>query len=137
MIAARAKTAPNLVTVHFGGKDGLWAACVESLAAELEPRMEALSKLSNDQDVPLRDRLSTAIAMTARYYEDNPDLRGFIARGGMEPAPRGPEIAERLLKPLYAAASPLIQQAIDIDPSACFTMSDEPLLMEWRSMGTG
>ena len=80
MIASRAGAAPNLVAVHFGNKEGLWLACVDLLADTLTSRIAALSALTNDHKTPVRERLQFAIAMTADYYDRNPDLRGFIAR---------------------------------------------------------
>jgi len=113
MIASRAGAAPNLVAVHFGNKEGLWLACVDLLADTIASRMEALSTLANDRTAPVRKRLQLAIAMTADYYDQNPDLRGFIARASLEPAPRGDIVAQRLLKPLYEAGKPLIEQGIE------------------------
>ncbi|MBR9808474.1 MAG: TetR/AcrR family transcriptional regulator [Alphaproteobacteria bacterium] len=112
-IAEAAKVAPNLVAVHFGNKEGLWLACVEYLEQMLAPKLAALTALSRDREVNLRGRLEQAISMTATYYAQNPDLRGFIARSSLEPPPRGDIIAERLLRPLFEVASPLIQQGID------------------------
>ncbi|MGR6466168.1 TetR/AcrR family transcriptional regulator [Rhizobium sp. PAMB 3182] len=113
MIAARAGAAPNLVTIHFGNKEGLWLACVDALAENLAPKLKAVALLSEVRWSGVRERLGAAIAMTAAYYDQNPDLRGFIARGSLEPPPRGPIIADRLLKPIYEAARPLIQEGID------------------------
>ncbi|MBA17553.1 MAG: TetR family transcriptional regulator [Sphingomonas sp.] len=113
MIAANAEAAPNLVAVHFGNKEGLWLACVESLAQVLAPKIGALVALAQHSEADLRDRLKLAIGMTAAYYDQNPDLRGFIARGSLESPPKAELIAERLLKPLFQAARPLIQQGID------------------------
>ena len=128
MIASRAGAAPNLVAVHFGGKEGLWLACVDLLADTLTSRIAALSALTNDHKTPVRERLQFAIAMTATYYDHNPDLRGFIARASLEPSPRSDIVAERLLKPLFEAARPLIQQGIDAgivpisDPAIVFVV---------------
>ena len=133
MIASRAKAAPNLVTVHFGGKDGLWLACVDLLAETLDLRIKALEALACDSKTPLRERLQLAIAMTAAYYDQHPDLRGFIARAALEPAPRGDIVAERLLKPLYEAARPLIDQGIKdgaipiSDPALVFVLINSAL----------
>jgi len=113
MIASLAEAAPNLVAVHFGNKEGLWLACVDLQAETLEPRIAALTALAQDDKTPLRERLELAIGLTSAYYDRNPDLRGFIARASLEPAPRGQIVSERLLKPLYEAAHPLIQQGID------------------------
>jgi len=133
MIASRAGAAPNLVAVHFGGKDGLWLACVDLLADTLDLRIKALEALANDGKTPVRERLQLAIAMTAAYYDQNPDLRGFIARAALEPAPRGQIVTERLLKPLYEAARPLIEQGIAAgaipfsDPALVFVLLNSAL----------
>jgi len=133
MIASRARATPNLVTVYFGGKDGLWLACVDLLAKTLALRIDALAALADDSKTPLRERLQLAIAMTAAYYDQNPDLRGFIARAALEPAPRGDIVAERLLKPLYDAARPLIEQGIAAgmipiaDPALVFVLLNSAL----------
>jgi AcrR family transcriptional regulator len=128
MIASRAQAAPNLVAVHFGNKEGLWLACVDLLAQTMEARIAALSAMASDHKTPLRRRLELAIGMTAAYYDRNPDLRGFIARASAEPSPRAQIVAQRLLKPLYEAAHPLIQQGIDAgmipidDPAIVFVI---------------
>ncbi|MCK5933809.1 MAG: TetR family transcriptional regulator [Fulvimarina manganoxydans] len=132
-IAAAAKVAPNLVAVHFGNKEGLWHACVEAFAQMLEPKIAALAALSEYEEMRLRGRLELAIGMTAAHYDQNPDLRGFIARGSLEPPPRGDIIAERLLRPLFEAARPLIQQGIDAkliaitDPAVVFVILNSAL----------
>ena len=132
-LAAAAKVAPNLVAVHFGNKEGLWHACVEAFAQMLEPKIAALAALSEYEEMRLRGRLELAIGMTAAHYDQNPDLRGFIARGSLEPPPRGDIIAERLLRPLFEAARPLIQQGIDAkliaitDPAVVFVILNSAL----------
>ncbi len=115
MIASRAGAAPNLVAVHFGNKEGLWLACVDLLAETFAPNIAALTAMAEDVKIPLRKRLRLAIEMTAGYYDRHPDLRGFVARATMEPPPRSDIVSERLLKPLYKAARPLIRQGIGAD----------------------
>ena len=128
MIASRAGAAPNLVAVHFGNKEGLWLACVDLLAETFAPNIAALTAMAEDAKTPLRERLRLAIGMTAGYYERHPDLRGFVARASVEPPPRSDIVSERLLKPLYEGARPLIQQGIDAgivpirDPTIVFVI---------------
>ena len=128
MIASRAGAAPNLVAVHFGNKEGLWLACVDLLTETFAPNIAALTAMANDAKTPLRERLRLAIGMTAGYYDRHPDLRGFVARASVEPPPRSDIVSERLLKPLYQAACPLIQQGIDAgiipigDPAIVFVI---------------
>ncbi|WP_273506418.1 hypothetical protein [Fulvimarina manganoxydans] len=99
----------------------------------LEPKIAALAALSEYEEMRLRGRLELAIGMTAAHYDQNPDLRGFIARGSLEPPPRGDIIAERLLRPLFEAARPLIQQGIDAkliaitDPAVVFVILNSAL----------
>lgn len=132
-IAKAANVAPNLVAVHFGGKDGLWQACVDSFAQMLEGKIAALQALATDEKMSARDRLELIIRMTASFYDQSADVRGFIARGSLEPAPKGQIIAEQLLQPLYEAARPLIQQGIDEaiipiqDPALVFVMINATL----------
>ena len=84
--------------------------------------------MAEDAKTPLRERLRLAIGMTAGYYERHPDLRGFVARASVEPPPRSDIVSERLLKPLYEGARPLIQQGIDAgivpirDPTIVFVI---------------
>lgn len=132
-IADAANVAPNLVAVHFGNKDGLWQACVSAFAKMLEDKIAALQALAADEQTSVRERLELVIHMTATFYDQSPDMRGFIARGGLEPGPKGQIIAERLLQPLYEAARPLIQQGIDEkiipiqDPALVFVMINATL----------
>lgn len=127
-IAKAANVAPNLVAVHFGGKEGLWQACVDSFGQMLEGKIAALQALAADEQMSARDRLELIIRMTASFYDQSADVRGFIARGSLEPVPKGQIIAEQLLQPLYEAARPLIQQGIDEkiipiqDPALVFVM---------------
>jgi len=132
-IAKAANVAPNLVAVHFGGKDGLWQACVDSFGQMLEEKIAALQALVADEQMPTGDRLELVIRMTAVFYDQRTDVRGFIARGSLEPSPKGQIIAERLLQPFYEAARPLIQKGIDEsiipiqDPALVFVMINATL----------
>ena len=132
-IAKAANVAPNLVAVHFGGKEGLWQACVDSFGQMLEGKIAALQALAADEQMSARDRLELIIRMTASFYDQSADVRGFIARGSLEPVPKGQIIAEQLLQPLYEAARPLIQQGIDEkiipiqDPALVFVMINATL----------
>ena len=104
---------PGSLYATFGSKEGLWLACVDLLVETLSSRIDAFAAMAANVKTPLRERLQFAIGMTADYYVQNPDLRGFIARASLEPPPRSDIVSERLLKPLYDAARPLIRQGID------------------------
>ena len=101
--------------------------------AEIGYDADEIEALANDGKTPVRERLQLAIAMTAAYYDQNPDLRGFIARAALEPAPRGQIVTEQLLKPLYEAARPLIEQGIAAgaipfsDPALVFVLLNSAL----------
>lgn len=111
-IAQSAGVTPNLVAVHFGDKSRLWTACVDWLAEELAPALDAARALGKSGELPLRERLDAGLDLVVAFYEGNRDLRGFIARAATEPPERSLTVAEKLLKPIYGAGAPLIEEGI-------------------------
>jgi AcrR family transcriptional regulator len=111
-IAQSAGVTPNLVAVHFGDKAGLWTACVDWLAEEIAPALESARALGETAELPLRARLEAGLDLVAAFYAGNRDLRGFVARAATEPSERSQPVAEKLLKPIYRASLPLIEEGI-------------------------
>ena len=111
-IAQSAAVTPNLVAVHFGDKAGLWTACVDWLAEEIATALESARALEKAANLPLRARLEMGLDLVAAFYTGNRDLRGFVARAATEPPERSLPVAEKLLKPIYRASLPLIEEGI-------------------------
>lgn len=112
-IASAAGVSPNLVRVHFGNKNGLWTACVERLADAMTPSLTAAGQLFNDDSRPLAERLRDAVSITSAFYEAFPDVRDFVLRIASEDDGRAAIVTEKILRPGYEAARPLITAGID------------------------
>ncbi|NYF20950.1 AcrR family transcriptional regulator [Xanthomonas sp. JAI131] len=112
-IAAAAGVSPSLVRVHFGSKAELWNACVNQLAQDVVPRLDAMATLTRHDQRPLHERLTDAILIMAAFYEANPAVRDFVARVVSERPERATVVAERLLRPSYEAGHALILAGIE------------------------
>lgn len=111
-IASAAGVSSNLIRVHFGNKNGLWTACVERLAEAMTPGLTAAGQLFNDDSRPLAERLRDAVSITSAFYDAFPDVRDFVLRIASEDDDRAAIVTEKLLRPAYEAARPLISAGI-------------------------
>ena len=111
-IAANAGVAPNLVQIHFGGKAGLWTACVDRMAQDMGPGLEAVANLVAD-DGPLAARLRTAVSVLSAFYDAYPAVRDFVLGVPSENAERAAHITRKLLLPAWEAGQPLIAAGIE------------------------
>jgi TetR/AcrR family transcriptional regulator len=112
-VAAAAGVGANLVRVHFGGKAELWTASAERILARATPMIEAVSQISSDPSLTLKDRLSIIIQKTVDFYRDNPETRDFAFRCVAEGGEQAELITRNLLVPAYEAGRATFQQAIE------------------------
>jgi AcrR family transcriptional regulator len=111
-IAARAGVAPNLVRIHFGDKAGLWSACVDRMAQDMRPGLEAVADLVMD-DRPLAARLRMGVSVMSAFYDTYPAVRDFVLGIPSENPERAAHIARKLLIPAWEAGQPLIAAGIE------------------------
>ncbi|ALS64444.1 TetR/AcrR family transcriptional regulator [Pandoraea apista] len=111
-IARAAKVDASLVRVHFGSKEQLWRACVDTLEAALAGPGEHLRALSLDTSRPVTDRLKEAISVVAAHAMHYPEHKQFIAQHASETGERGAILHRHLVMPVYECMEPLITQGM-------------------------
>ncbi|QDX21989.1 TetR/AcrR family transcriptional regulator [Pandoraea pnomenusa] len=111
-IARAAKVDASLVRVHFGSKEQLWRACVDTLEAALAEPAERLRALSLDTSRPVTDRLKEAIEIIAAHAVRHPEHKQFIAQHASETGERGAILHGHLVMPVYDRMAPLIEQGM-------------------------
>ncbi|VVD66136.1 HTH-type transcriptional repressor NicS [Pandoraea morbifera] len=111
-IARAAKVDASLVRVHFGSKEQLWRACVDTLEAALAEPAERLRALSIDTSRPVTDRLKEAIEIIAAHAVQHPEHKQFIAQHASETGDRGAILHGHLVMPVYDCMEPLIEQGM-------------------------
>ncbi|VVD91874.1 TetR/AcrR family transcriptional regulator [Pandoraea cepalis] len=111
-IARAAKVDASLVRVHFGSKEQLWRACVDTLESALEGPTERLRALSLDTARPVTDRLKEAIAIIAAHAINHPEHKQFITQHASETGERGAILHRHLVTPVYDCMEPLIVQGM-------------------------
>ena len=112
-IAATAGVSPNLVRVHFGSKAELWEACLNAIVVAAAEVMTDLKTLTGAVERPLDERLRDLIARVTDFYADHPDVRDFAVRLASETPERATLLTDRLLRPAYEAARPLLSAGIE------------------------
>ncbi|WP_051060064.1 TetR/AcrR family transcriptional regulator [Pandoraea sp. B-6] len=105
-IARAAKVDASLVRVHFGSKEQLWRACVDTLEGALAGPSERLRALSLDTARPVTDRLKEAIAIIAAHAIHHPEHKQFITQHASETGERGAILHRHLVMPVYDSWSP-------------------------------
>lgn len=111
-IASEAKVDPSLVRVHFGSKEQLWRACVDSLEASLVEPAERMRALSTQTGRPVAERLREAIAEIASHAVCHPEHKAFITQHSGEIGERGDILNRQLVKPVFDCIEPLIVEGI-------------------------
>lgn len=112
-IARLAGVDPALVHVCFGGKDGLWMACIEGIQSQLRPHITRLRQRILSTDVPVVERLRDGIRMIATMNDDYPEIRQFVVQHDTESAERVRKLTDDLVRPIYEALKPAIAEAIE------------------------
>lgn len=111
-ISRAAGVSQNLVAVHFNDKAGLWAACVTDLTARMQQSLTVFATLLADDNLSLTEKLEAVLDLTAQFYRENPDTNGFIMQAVTGDAVRGQMLMDCLLRPVFDASRPLIEEGI-------------------------
>lgn len=118
-IADMAGVTPRSIRTRFGGKEGLWLVCAQSIAVEADPIIERIAHLSKQSDRSLSNRLSDIVHSTAAFFQINPHVRDFIFRAISESPERVEFIVDRIVLPAYEAGRPTIAESIEHDIVRC------------------
>lgn len=87
----------NLVSYHFGGKDELWKAAVESVITKLQKFTAERTELI--EDLPPRERVAYRVRSYVRFTAQHPELNRLMVQEGKQKSWRLQWIAEEFLKP--------------------------------------
>ncbi|MFJ2991465.1 TetR/AcrR family transcriptional regulator [Pandoraea sp. NPDC087047] len=112
-IASAAKVDASLVRVHFGSKEQLWLACIDTLETTLAEPVQCLRAISLDTTRPVRDRLCDAVALIATHAVKHPEHKRFISLHASETGERGALLYRHLLEPVYNCMERLIVEGIE------------------------
>ena len=108
-IAALAGENQGLITYHFGNKDNLWRAAVDTLfggfRTELESRAEVLA------DAEARARVRLLIYFFVRYAAQHPEQMRLMVQEGKADSPRAEWLVDRHIKPMYELFGALVCEA--------------------------
>ena len=116
-IAADADTAMSQITYHFGGKEGLYLACADHIAASISAWLQP--RLADLGDVRALDAAAAADAICHLiggfgHMMLNPATKAwasFIAREQQAPTEAFERLFNGAMKPVMAAGLALIRQA--------------------------
>lgn len=109
-IAKSAGVDPGLVRVLFGSKEGLWNACMDAILNEALPLLNEVQNLS-DKKAPAVERLHAMILTLAKFYWNHREVRQFVIQQSTEGGERTQGVIDRLVRPLYTALSPVLEEA--------------------------
>lgn len=116
-IAADADTAMSQITYHFGGKEGLYLACADHIAANiskwLQPRIAALGDVGALDAEAATDAICHLISGFAQMML-NPATRawaGFIAREQQAPTEAFERLFDGAMRPVMENGLALIRRA--------------------------
>jgi TetR/AcrR family transcriptional regulator, regulator of cefoperazone and chloramphenicol sensitivity len=124
-IAALAKANIGSIAYHFGGKDGLHAACadyiVETIQAIAGPALaEAAASSINDAE-SAKARLSLAIERMVSFLVASPeagDIAQFVMRELSQPSPALDRIYAGVFEPTHRQLCQIWQQATGEEPDS-------------------
>jgi AcrR family transcriptional regulator len=117
-IARAAGVAQPLVHHHFGSKDGLWRAAIDSVFAQI-PKLPPDSK-------PTRDTIMAVVEQFVRFVAAHPEATRIAAREGAAPSPRLDYLLKRYLHQPFREVVDLLRGAqaagtvrADVRPELC------------------
>jgi len=115
-IAARAGVNHGLIRYHFGNKQKLWQAAVDRAFEKLG---EALQEIDAPDITDERERFRRLLRSYVRFVASNPEFVCLMNEEGKRRGPRMRWIADRHVKPLFAALGELLErgQAAGILPA--------------------
>lgn len=108
-IAARADVPLGLLQYHFGGKQKLWRAAVDCAFAELHAGLDRV--LADPRPPSDRERIRRMIREHTAFVARNPAFVRLMHDEGKRRGPRMRWMADRHVKPLFAALTPLVERA--------------------------
>lgn len=112
-IAATAGVDPALAAHHFGSKEALWVAVIDRLAETLRPYIAELCRLQDQKQLPVRDRIETALRRLVSVVCENPEGGLLLARIGTERGAKLDLMIEKISRPYHDAFLPLLKEAMN------------------------
>ncbi len=113
-IARAADVDAGLVRIHFGGKAGLWQACMDSIIARRAPVIAEIERITSDASATVSERLTALIQHYVGFAFAHPEVRQFVVRHAYENSERAILLTEQLVRPSYKASLPLIEMGMDV-----------------------
>ncbi len=110
-IAKAAGVNASLALVCFGSKEGLWNACVESVALQGRALIALLEQIASG-DGTVKERLTQVIFAGAKFNATHPEVRLFLTQSASEDLARAERLVQEFVLPLYTTLLPLITAAI-------------------------
>lgn len=105
-IAAAAHTAMSSITYHFGGKEGLYLACADHIAAQiarkLAPVLDKVDPLAEMDRERAIAAITTVIEAVAGLMlgDESDDWAGFIVREQQNPGPAFDRLYQGIMHPM-------------------------------------
>ncbi|MEM1416138.1 MAG: TetR/AcrR family transcriptional regulator [Myxococcota bacterium] len=108
-IAELAGANQGLITYHFGSKEKLWKAAVDTLLGGFREALMARAAALVDAD--LRSKFRLLVFFFVRYAAQRPEQMRLMVQEGKSDSPRTDWVVDRHLKPVYALLGPLVERA--------------------------
>jgi len=116
-IAEAAGMQMSAITYHFGGKDGLYRACAEHIAAQMSERLAPVLSLAGAEDSTDRDPAGAREALlaildglvTVMMRDDVAPLARFVVREQMNPTPAFDILYDGAMRGMIDRVSRLLQ----------------------------
>jgi len=100
----------GLITYHFGSKEALWKAAMETLFENHAGDLTLAHEESSALDA--RSRLANVIRAFVRYSAERPEVNRIMVQEGKHDDWRLAWIVDRLVKPYYALTKKLYDEAV-------------------------
>ena len=117
-IATLARENQGLITYHFGTKENLWKAALDSLFGSFRDELNLRAEVLADADPSTRMRL--LIYFLVRYAALHPEQMRLMVQEGKADSPRTKWLVDRHVGPLYEFFSGVVSdaQAAGVIPEA-------------------